>query len=427
MNHGKMGIASQLWAAGLLTFVWGCSTPEPSTTPDDQASPTDDGAQEDRNGCPVLDPGGEETVVLLKGPYLQAPVANGMTVAFETDLEVPGLVVLYDDLEACPIDVVSTSPTKMSTFYENLQVQMDDTPGWQHVAKLEGLEPGHRYSYRVLSGASQSDLRSFRATPERGQPFTAVISGDNRTHDADHQRVVDDMLLHAPDLVVNTGDMMTSAGMLSDWEGFLAIEHELISEAPLLPCFGNHEAVLGDAYYAGYFHVAEPRTDEIKNYVTIYGDAFWITLDSTLPLEDEEVEWLTEQLERASSYPYLFVSFHHPFYSFSKHVPDTDERERLHPLFVEHGVSAVWNGHNHCYERFVVDGIQYVVTGGGGSTLYGTDSHVVPSEEPLRVKARSTHHYVLLTVDESVADVVVIDVDAGEDLDTFTLLPREAP
>ncbi|MEE2779681.1 MAG: metallophosphoesterase family protein, partial [Myxococcota bacterium] len=361
---------------------------------------------------------------LLKGPYLQAPEPEGITIAYETNLEVQGAVIVWGEDENCPVAVVKTPPTKMPTFYEPLGIQMDDTPGWQHAARIEGLMPGKRYTYQVRTGATDSNIYSFKATPPRGEPFTVTLSGDNRTHDADHQRVVDAMLLEGPDLAVNTGDMMSASGMLSDWEGFFAIESELVSQTPLMPCFGNHEAVLGDAYYAGYFHVPGAKNDSKKDYAYPYGDTFWITLDSNLPLEDEELVWLEEQFKRAADYPYLFVAFHHPFFTFSKHVPDTQERDRLHPLFVEYGVSAVWSGHNHCYERFMVDGIPYVVTGGGGSSLYGTDSHVVPGEEHLRVVARSTHHYVTLSVSPEGTQAMVMDIDAEEQLDSFLIAPR---
>jgi len=407
-------------------WMWACSVDTPSEPA--PAEGADGASQREepgvRDGCPVPPALDGDAVILLKGPYLQAPEPEGITIAFETHLEVPGAVVVWETDPQCPVAVVKTEPTKMPTFYEPLGVQMDDTPGWQHAARVESLVPGERYSYEVRTGATVSGPYEFRASPGRGQTFTVTLSGDNRTHDADHQRVVDEMLLEGPDLTVNTGDMMSASGMLSDWEGFFAIESELVSQTPLMPCFGNHEAVLGDAYYAGYFHVPGAMNESKKDYAYPYGDSFWITLDSNLPLEDEELVWLEEQLERAADYPYLFVTFHHPFFTFSKHVPDTQERNRLHPLFVEYGVSAVWSGHNHCYERFMVDEIPYVVTGGGGSSLYGTDSHVVPGEEHLRLVARSTHHYVVLDVSPEGTQVQVVDVDAEEELDAFVIAPR---
>jgi hypothetical protein len=411
----------------LALSLWACGEPAPRATPDEAGSVDAERADEVpemRDGCPVPPPLAGQEVILLKGPYLQAPVPEGITIAFETHLEVSGSVVVWGEDESCPVAVVLTSPTKMPTFYEPLAVQMDDTPGWQHAAQVDGLLPGERYTYQVRTEATASNVYSFRASPARGQALTIALSGDNRTHDADHQRVVDAMLLDGPDLAVNTGDMMSASGMLSDWEGFFAIESELVAQTPLMPCFGNHEAVLGDAYYAGYFHVPGAMNESKKDYAYPYGDTFWITLDSNLPLEDDEVVWLEEQLKRGAEYPYLFVTFHHPFFTFSKHVPDTQERDRLHPLFVEHGVSAVWSGHNHCYERFMVDGIPYVVSGGGGSSLYGTDSHVVPGEEHLRLVARSTHHYVVLDVNPEGTQVQVVDIDAEEELDAFLIAPR---
>ena len=44
-------------------------------------------------------------------------------------------------------------------------------------------------------------------------------------------------------------------------------------------------------------------------------------------------------------------------------------RSDLVPLFEKYDVQMVFSGHDHDYERGTVNGIKYVVTGGGGERL----------------------------------------------------------
>jgi hypothetical protein len=65
--------------------------------------------------------------------------------------------------------------------------------------------------------------------------------------------------------------------------------------------------------------------------------------------------------------------FHHPLYSSGeRHGSDLRLREVLEPLFVQHNVSVVLNGHDHFYERIKPQkGIQYFVVGSGGELRKG--------------------------------------------------------
>jgi hypothetical protein len=67
------------------------------------------------------------------------------------------------------------------------------------------------------------------------------------------------------------------------------------------------------------------------------------------------------------------VAFHHPLYSSGgRHGSDIKLREKLEPLFVEHDVSVVFQGHDHFYERIKPQkGIVYFVAGSGGKLSPG--------------------------------------------------------
>ncbi len=97
----------------------------------------------------------------------------------------------------------------------------------------------------------------------------------------------------------------------------------------------------------------------------------FFVLDSDY-MEPKQLEWLTQQL-RSSNDEWKIVYFHHPLYSSAgRHGSETDLRLVLEPLFVQHGVNAVFSGHDHTYERIKPQkGIYYFVSGSAGQLRRG--------------------------------------------------------
>jgi hypothetical protein len=100
-------------------------------------------------------------------------------------------------------------------------------------------------------------------------------------------------------------------------------------------------------------------------------DVRFIALETTY-LVPEQIKWLEEEL-KSSREEWKIVYFHHPLYSSGgTHGSDLKLREALEPLFVKYGVSVVFSGHDHIYERMRPQkGIQYFVTGSGGKLRPG--------------------------------------------------------
>ncbi|MEZ5289033.1 MAG: metallophosphoesterase [Vicinamibacterales bacterium] len=100
-------------------------------------------------------------------------------------------------------------------------------------------------------------------------------------------------------------------------------------------------------------------------------DVRFFALETTY-LEPAQVRWLESALE-GSSEKWKIVFFHHPLYSSGRtHGSDDQLRAVLEPLFIKHGVSVVFSGHDHIYERVRPQhGITYFVTGSGGKLRPG--------------------------------------------------------
>jgi 3',5'-cyclic AMP phosphodiesterase CpdA len=100
-------------------------------------------------------------------------------------------------------------------------------------------------------------------------------------------------------------------------------------------------------------------------------DVRFFALDSNYMDKDQQ-RWLEEELSNSKS-KWKIAYFHHPLYSNGgRHGSNVELRVRLEPLLVRHGVTAVFSGHDHMYERITPQqGITYFVAGAGGKLRKG--------------------------------------------------------
>ena len=85
------------------------------------------------------------------------------------------------------------------------------------------------------------------------------------------------------------------------------------------------------------------------------------------------------------------------------------------------GASAVLSGHDHFYERIVLDGFPYFVKGAGGYSLYGFATPVPGSA----VRYNMDHGAMLVEVTRTEA-VFRFITRGGAVVDTFTVGPRNS-
>lgn len=124
---------------------------------------------------------------------------------------------------------------------------------------------------------------------------------------------------------------------------------------------GNHDEPTQRFY--------KPFNMDGKRYYTFRkDDVEFFVLDSTYVTPDQ-VQWLKDALARSDAdwkIPYM----HHPMYSSGeKHGSETDLQTLVEPLFVQYGVSVVFAGHEHFYERLRPQNGIYYITQGGSAKL----------------------------------------------------------
>ena len=97
----------------------------------------------------------------------------------------------------------------------------------------------------------------------------------------------------------------------------------------------------------------------------------FFALDSNY-MDKEQIDWLEKELSGSGS-DWKIAFFHHPLYSSGEaHGPDQELRKVLEPLLVKYGVSVVFAGHEHFYERLKPQkGIQHFIEGGSAKLREG--------------------------------------------------------
>jgi hypothetical protein len=130
---------------------------------------------------------------------------------------------------------------------------------------------------------------------------------------------------------------------------------------------------------------------------------------------DDQASWLREAV-CSSTAPVKIIYGHQPPYSTGPHGSDLEVRDMVHPVAKDCDARLVLSGHDHIYERSVaVDGVTYVVTGGGGARLYQCGD----SQAWVAV-CIARHHFLYVEVDDGKISVRAVGT-AGEIIDSLDI------
>lgn len=208
--------------------------------------------------------------------------------------------------------------------------------------------------------------------------FRFAVYGDNQVGTfgrSQHQYIVDDVITHNPDFVLNTGDTVASNDM-QNWDRFHYEVRNLIPYKPYMISIGNHEQIEGsNPDYGKHFKELYNYPGEEVYYAFNYSNACFIALNISVDehrITPTEQSWLITTLAAANSSPYIdwiFVYFHVPLYSTGGHGNNQHVIADYQQIFDAYMVDIVFQGHDHQYERIYVNNTYYMVGGGGGGTL----------------------------------------------------------
>jgi calcineurin-like phosphoesterase family protein len=218
--------------------------------------------------------------------------------------------------------------------------------------------------------------------PNKENSVRFVVIGDTGTGTHQQLELAQVMLRYRQafpfEFVLMMGDNMYGGENAIDYkQKFENIYRPLLDQKiKFYAALGNHDD--SNQRFYEYFNMEGQEYYHFKK-----GNVSFYSLNSNY-MDKKQVDWLNEKLATDTT-AWKIAFFHHPPYSSGgAHGSDTKLREIIEPIFVKHGVSVVFTGHEHFYERIKPQkGIYYFISGAGGKLRQGD----VKESSPLTEKA----------------------------------------
>lgn len=219
---------------------------------------------------------------------------------------------------------------------------------------------------------------------------TLVVVGDTqrtsrlelwwRSNDAEQSALLAEVARRTPAAVLNVGDLVTWGTSAAHWRRFDRA-HAPIRAAgvPVLPVLGNHDYLPWPPRGLAPYRARFPVLAEARWFLLRHRGVAFVALDSNLArlgrhLRAVQRAWLAETCATLAADPEVrgvVGLWHHPPLTNSRVVRPAPRaaRELGDPIRATGKAVAIFTGHCHAYEHFLVNGLHHVVTGGGGGPL----------------------------------------------------------
>lgn len=378
------------------------------------------------------------------------------------------------------------------------------SPIKKYTARLKKLTPGEPFSYKIKRDDSLVFSATAIARKTAAQPFKVAIFGDCGENSNGQKEIAAEVFKAKPDFVLIPGDIVYRHGLYSQYlTNFFPIYNNdqpvpMMRSIFSVGVLGNHDIALDGnatnfdkhndamAYFLFWDQplngfgtkYGEKNTPPIAgaenkqilfkksvgdaypqmaNFSFDYGNAHWTVLDGNYYMDwsDEKTrKWLIEDLKKAQSATWRFVTFHQPAFSIDLPHGNEQRMRMISDILSKYKVDMVFAGHAHCYERsyplvfspkagarqfsmaadgtvdgaFTFDrnfdgitktkpqGIIHIVTGAGGAKLYPQGS---PSEYILKYDS-SDYSYTNMEVVDKTVSIKQINTK-GKVIDQFTV------
>jgi 3',5'-cyclic AMP phosphodiesterase CpdA len=359
-------------------------------------------------------------LTLTRYPSIWLRTEASVTIAWQTDTSAPGKVLygLTPDL--------------------GTEVSAPGIARDQSVS-LVCESPGSRYYYRVVSGTDTLNAAGdfFETAPSTIGPFRFLAFGDIGRATTEQIQVASRVEQLDPDLAILTGDIIYEAGEAQNFTPqYFDIYRSTIARVPFYPSLGNHDigTSFGQPYLDAFYLPPGPGNE--RYYSFDYSNAHFACIEVVAENQAPNaamLAWLDADLA-ATGKTWKFVFFHIPMYSNpGGHGGDPSIAAALDPILSFRGVDLVFQGHNHFYTRTypivggaVVGAAQnpnyvnppgpiYIVTGGGGRSLYALGPALA-----YEAISRSTYHVTSVDVDQNRLILTAVERD-GTVVDMMTV------
>ncbi|MFL5321312.1 MAG: PKD domain-containing protein [Myxococcaceae bacterium] len=287
------------------------------------------------------------TASFVKPVSLHAVTRTGIVVFFITDVAVKASV-----------DYGQSALSQ--TFTESTAVT-------RHVIQLSGLTQDTSYQYRVRAGTAVSTgtfLTAFDYATNP-KPFSFAVVGDARGH-AEWGMVAAAIKAKNPRFAIQTGDNNDAAGSAANWDDYYNVAKDFFANVPVFAAQGNHDT---GSNFSVYNIAPQSSSGSDLYYAFVYGNAGFVAIN-TNSITTTQTNWINSALSTLKGGP-LFAFHHHPLYSCGSHGSSTSMQGTFKTTFENNTLTTDFTGHDHDLVFWsTINNVRYVVSGGGGTSLY---------------------------------------------------------
>jgi len=252
-------------------------------------------------------------------------------------------------------------------------------------------------------------------------PLMLIAYGDQRFTDPANTRqtnprirqwLVNQIAKEHPAAVIMNGDVPLAGNVANDYTVFQA-ETQVWRDLNLrvFATLGNHEFHgAADVALENWWNAFPPMRNRRWYSAQLGSRIYLIALDSDTSLlpGSDQARWIEKQIDGLpASIDFVIVSLHHPPVADIQQHIEVDHNPRPNEIALRdylskaartsHASFLVSAGHIHNYERGVVDGVTYLVSGGGGAPPYFVER---TPDDLYKSNLFPNYHYVKLTVDK---------------------------
>ncbi|MGQ9818562.1 MAG: metallophosphoesterase [Candidatus Kapaibacteriales bacterium] len=331
---------------------------------------------------------------LLMLPYLQAVTQNSIVIMAETDNQEPPFAI-----------IIKQDGTKQ--IYQPYEFKIAENrreKTYVHRILVDNLNPNTKYSYFVVHQNDTTNIFQFQTSVPEGLTYRFAVTGDGRSNPPIHSKITSLISKFQPRFIIYTGDLCYS-GKYSEWknEFFTPEAQKVYSTIPFFNALGNHEAQT--ELTKVFLQEPNPSSNSEYYYSFDFGDVHFLILNTEGPVDENSKQYKFAQADlENTTKTWKIVTFHIPAYSAGGHNPSKTMQKMTSKIFEPAGVSLVFNGHNHFYQRSFVNGIYHIVFGGGGAPLYE------PKNDYFVQKSFKDYHFGIVDVSSTSITINVYDI-----------------
>jgi hypothetical protein len=367
--------------------------------------------------------------VVDRYPYIQQPTETSVLIAWNTATAATGTLAWGD------------APS-------NLTNSLQDAAATQkHALSITGLQPNTQYYYQVTTDAGYSSAveHFWTAKPIQNKAIKFLHYADCGYNNTIQNTLSALMEQEPVDFAVVAGDVDQGVGDAYD-NVFFGVYQNMLARDCHYTAIGNHDIIAngGTDFFDSFYQPTNNAQQSEHYYSFSWGNAKFICLDSNgdYSIGSDQHNFLLDEL-KCRDQEWLFVFFHHPpwtnawdqsyyipFQPFYQYDGNDDMRTALVPYFEQYDVDFVLNGHAHCFQRGEMNGIHYVISGGGGtSTLDQHTCMTFPSNiacAPNIQQEIYVNEYVRFTINGDTAAYAAIDMQ-GNVIDSVSAIKTWTP